>query len=222
MRDYYQDVSDHSRHSGRSKVSRSLSPVSALDDQEVHRPRSSRLLQENPLLSPFFSTRPFQTTTSTEYPPEKSEEHHTKEIMVRHRRLFHFGWWWELGSACVAIISTALIVAILVDMDGKPLANWRFHTNLIQPNSLVAVFSTLAKSSLLYPIAECLGQLKWSYFEKRSSGTLNQLQHFDWASRGPWGAARLLWDVKWRAVLASLGAIVTILLLAFEPFAQQV
>jgi hypothetical protein len=153
---------------------------------------------------------------------EKSKKSRPKKKSGRRLCRLHLGWWWELGSACVATICTALIVAILVDMDGKPLANWRFHTNLIQPNSLVAVFSTLAKSSLLYPIAECLGQLKWSYFEKRSSGTLNQLQHFDWASRGPWGAARLLWDVKWRAVLASLGAIVTVLLLAFEPFAQQV
>jgi hypothetical protein len=87
-------------------------------------------------------------------------------------------------------------------------------------NSLVAIFSTIAKSSLLFPLAECMGQLKWAYFEKPRSATY--LQSFDSASRGPWGAVQLLWQVKGRAVLASVGAFVTVLLLAFEPFAQQV
>jgi hypothetical protein len=134
------------------------------------------------------------------------------------KRFGHFGWWWEIGSALFTIACTALIIAILFSMDGKPIEKWKFRS--IQPNSLVAIFSTLAKSSLLFPIAECMGQLKWSYFKE--PGPVSQLQRFDTASRGPWGAALLLWHVRGRAFLASLGAVVTVLLLAFEPFAQQV
>ncbi|KAF2875202.1 hypothetical protein BDV95DRAFT_459597, partial [Massariosphaeria phaeospora] len=52
--------------------------------------------------------------------------------------------------------------------------------------SLVVVFSTIVKTALLFLLAECLGQLKWMYFEKRPR-TLNNLEIFDGASRGPWG-----------------------------------
>ncbi|KAH7357596.1 hypothetical protein BKA66DRAFT_370493, partial [Pyrenochaeta sp. MPI-SDFR-AT-0127] len=100
-------------------------------------------------------------------------------------------WWWEVLAALLGLISTVLIVAILASMDGKPLSKWR--TSAIQPNSLVAIFSTIARSSLLVPLAECLGQLKWSYFEKKKR--LDHFQSFDSASRGPWGACRFLWKI---------------------------
>ena len=49
------------------------------------------------------------------------------------------------------------------------------------------------------------------------------MQSFDNASGGPWGSAVLLCEIKGRvAWLASAGASLTILLLAFEPFTQQV
>lgn len=48
------------------------------------------------------------------------------------------------------------------------------------------------------------------------------MEVFDEASRGPWGSLKFLWETKGTATLPSLGAFVTILLLAFEPFAQQV
>lgn len=134
------------------------------------------------------------------------------------RRPTGFGWWWETGSAFLTTACTMIIVTILFLMDGKPVTEWKFR--FIQPNSAVAVFSTIAKSSLLFPLAECMGQLKWAYFE--TPRPVSRLEYFDAASRGPWGAAKLLWEIKGRALLASLGAIVTLLLLTFEPFAQQV
>lgn len=47
------------------------------------------------------------------------------------------------------------------------------------------------------------------------------MQAFDDASRGPWGAAILLWKAKSTAILANAGAAVVLLCLAFEPFTQQ-
>lgn len=129
----------------------------------------------------------------------------------------HFGWWWEVYATSLAVASTIAVIAVLIFVQGKPLAEWKMS---IQPNSLVAIFSTIAKSALLVPIAECISQLKWTYFE--SPRALSQLQVFDSASRGPWGALVLLWKTKATALLASLGAFITILLLAFEPFTQQV
>lgn len=129
------------------------------------------------------------------------------------------GWWWEVASTFLAITCTSLIVAILFSMDGKSIENWRLP---IQPNSLVAVFSTIAKSALLYPLAECIGQLKWEYFDTTRAKPLSQLYAFDIASRGPWGAFKFTWSTRGRALLASMGAAITVLMLAFEPFTQQV
>ena len=130
-------------------------------------------------------------------------------------------WRWEISGVMLGIICTSLNVSILFAMDGKALDSWHLP---IQPNSLVAVFSAVAKSALLVPIAECLSQLKWMYLDGGEPKTLNQLQVFDDASRGPWGAWVLLWRLrsKHRSLLACFGAVITILLLAFEPFTQQV
>ena len=51
---------------------------------------------------------------------------------------------------------------------------------------------------------------------------LYDLQLFDDASRGPVGSLRLLWTVKLQALVASCGAILTVLALAVDPFTQQI
>jgi hypothetical protein len=112
----------------------------------------------------------------------------------------------------------ALIVAILFRMDGKPLSTWKLP---IQPNSLVAVFSTITKSALLVPIAESIGQLKWDYFHDQPR-SVQHMQTFDGASRGPWGALVLLYKARGSSILGTFASAVTILMLAFEPFTQQV
>jgi hypothetical protein len=106
-------------------------------------------------------------------------------------------------------------------MDGKPMRDWRL---LIQPNSLIAVFSTIAKSALLVPLSECIGQLKWIYFQTPQAKPVRRLDHFDLATRGPWGSFIFLFQLRLRksAALASFGAALTILSLGFEPFTQQV
>lgn len=132
------------------------------------------------------------------------------------RRIFRLSWWWEAGGVALSVIFTCLIAAILISTDDKSLASWSLS---IQPNSLIAVFSTLAKTALLVPVTECISQLKWNHFENPKR--LSQLQVFDDASRGPWGALILLLKARMTS-MASLGALITIIALAFEPFAQQV
>ncbi|KAF2792011.1 hypothetical protein K505DRAFT_279589 [Melanomma pulvis-pyrius CBS 109.77] len=131
-----------------------------------------------------------------------------------------FGWWWEVGAIALSLTSMALILAILFTMNGRPLASWHLP---IQINSLVAVFSTFAKSAFLLALSEGVSQLKWNYFEKQG-GTLDHLQTFDQASRGPWGA--LVFPFKiWRGrtgLLAVMGAVLTLFALGFEPFTQQI
>ncbi|KAH7116104.1 hypothetical protein B0J11DRAFT_584137 [Dendryphion nanum] len=153
--------------------------------------------------------------------PDELETSDLPRNSRRPTRLFAVlsNWGWELASMLLSVSCMAAIVGILFSIQGKRLEDWKLP---IQPNSCVAVFSTVAKSALLYPIAECIGQLKWSYFETVRG--LYQMQTFDEASRGPWGSAKLCWHVgrRGRAVLATVAALVTVLVFLFEPFAQQV
>lgn len=128
-----------------------------------------------------------------------------------------------LSASFALLLITA---TVLFWMNGKSLNAW---TLPIQPNSLVAIFSTVAKSALLVSIGECTSQLKWMHFDDLRPKALSQIQVFDDASRGPWGSLVLFWKTRKsfnRAesppALALLGATITILMLAFEPFAQQV
>ncbi|KAH7121262.1 hypothetical protein B0J11DRAFT_62108 [Dendryphion nanum] len=136
----------------------------------------------------------------------------TKNIL---RREFHWNWSWEICGALLSIVCTTLMASIFFSMNERPLSHWKLP---IQPNSLIAVFSTVAKSALLVPVTECISQLKWIYFEKRHP--LSHMQVFDDASRGPWGSLVLLQKVKLN--LGTLGAVITILALTLEPFTQQV
>ncbi|OJJ34564.1 hypothetical protein ASPWEDRAFT_42551 [Aspergillus wentii DTO 134E9] len=72
---------------------------------------------------------------------------------------------------------------------------------------------------MIFVVAECIGQLKWVWFQKKRQ--LQGIQNVDDASRGPWGSLTILFQRPGRSLI-SLGAIVTILALAFEPFMQQI
>lgn len=127
-------------------------------------------------------------------------------------------WYWEivcvvLGTACIMAI-----IVILVVNDGKALSDW---TLPIQPNSLVSIFVTVAKSCLVLSISECISQSKWLYF-RQDSHPLIQMQEYDEASRGPWGALQLLRSEPRRDWIATIGAALTILSMALDPFAQQI
>ena len=126
-------------------------------------------------------------------------------------------WWWELLAAFLSIACMSMTFSMLISMQNKSLAEWKLP---IQINSLLSVLTTLSKSALMLLIAECIGQLKWIYFE--NSQNLNELQAFDDASRGPWGAANMLWKTKGKASVAAAGSLITIIALGFEPTAQQV
>ncbi|KAI0111055.1 hypothetical protein F4776DRAFT_360289 [Hypoxylon sp. NC0597] len=76
------------------------------------------------------------------------------------------------------------------------------------------------RTPLAFAIGSCLGQGKWAWFRKRS-GLLSHFITFDEASRGPLGCVSLIWLLRsWH--WASLGAWVTLALLAIDPFMQAV
>jgi hypothetical protein len=138
-----------------------------------------------------------------------------EEIKLSKPSLFR-DWGEEIASVVFSLICTSLAFAVLFYMDSRSLAEWKLQ---IQPNTAIAILSTLTRASLIFPLSECIGQSKWLFFEK--SRSLHSMQTFDSASRGPMGAIVFLWKARFAAPLTTGAAIVTFLLLLFQPFMQQ-
>ncbi|POS78763.1 hypothetical protein DHEL01_v202830 [Diaporthe helianthi] len=68
-------------------------------------------------------------------------------------------------------------------------------------------------------VAACIGQSKWAYFKKKDR-KLADIDVIEDAARGPLGSLIMLTSVPWS--LATLGALITVLALGIDSFAQQV
>lgn len=91
----------------------------------------------------------------------------------------------------------------------------------VTPNAFLSIVSTASKSSFLLPLTEAISQLKWIYYQQGMRRVVD-MQTFDEASRGPLRAFKLLWRIRFRAFIASAGAVIIILAIAIDPFTQQV
>ncbi|KAH6632989.1 hypothetical protein C7974DRAFT_310154 [Boeremia exigua] len=122
-------------------------------------------------------------------------------------------WLLEIVSWTTSALCMGAIVGIYFRVDG----------NLMTKNELALnsanVLGKVAAAMLIVPTSEAIGQLKWNWFH--SSKAMWDFEIFDKASRGPWGAALLLYRTKGRS-LAALGALLIVLLLAIDTFFQQV
>jgi hypothetical protein len=87
--------------------------------------------------------------------------------------------------------------------------------------TFITILSKIASASLILPISEAIGQLKWSWFHGKESKDAFDFEIFDKASRGAWGSFLLLLRTKGKS-LAALGALLTVLLLAIDTFFQQI
>ncbi|CAN9085845.1 unnamed protein product [Alternaria alternata] len=130
-------------------------------------------------------------------------------------------WLLEIVSWLISAVCMGAIIAVLIVLKDKPSSKWPFNSIGLTLNAFVSVLSRIAGAALLLPVAEALGQLKWSWFIRGDSKKMWDFEMFDNASRGPWGAFLLLIHTKGKTI-AALGALVTIFALALDPFFQQV
>lgn len=129
-------------------------------------------------------------------------------------------WAWEIASVTLSVTGIALLVAFLVTINNTPYEDWKYTAS---PNTVVSIIVTITKAALFVPVSSCLGQLKWNLFQ--SSAPLYHMQVLDQASRGPWGSLEVLLRGIFGSktgILTYIGASITILALAVDPFAQQV
>ena len=97
-------------------------------------------------------------------------------------------WNLEIISILVSCTSVAGIIGVLAHFSGKSLPSWPLNITL---NTLIALLATIANANLLPPIQSGLSQLKWVRF-KNERAPLTDIEMFDDASRGTWGAIKLL------------------------------
>lgn len=152
-------------------------------------------------------------------PPRPSHVHSISQMMVS------WWWWWEIGATLISVTCVSLIISLLFRANGTLLREWPFQ---IQPNSILAVLTTIMKTTLLVPIASCIGQLKWRHYALQPR-PLDQLQVIDDASRGPWGSIVVLLKLAghdkaghFKAFILQGAAIISILALAIDPSVQQI
>ncbi|OOQ88061.1 hypothetical protein PEBR_14787 [Penicillium brasilianum] len=88
-------------------------------------------------------------------------------------------------------------------------------------NAIISVLATGCKSALFLVVGEAVCQLKWLHFRGPRQQRLSGMQEFDNASRGPLGSINIIVSHQAKS-LVCLGAAVIVILLAFEPFMQQV
>ncbi|KAI1373196.1 hypothetical protein F4677DRAFT_456042 [Hypoxylon crocopeplum] len=194
--------------------------------QRISEESSVRAPLVSPLESPYRSVvenpsasyDPFQNVTSTntvdtslprnDSPQNSISECRLESKVTQAERPLSYWWWWEILAIILSLACMGILVSLLAKMDNTPLQSWWLP---IEPNSLIAALATVAKASMLIPVASCVDQLV-------------DLQLFDGASRGPWRSAVLLWCLCFRVrVLITCGfAMITIVALGIDTSAQQV
>jgi hypothetical protein len=122
-------------------------------------------------------------------------------------------WILEISTLIISTLCMLAIVGIYFHIKGKDMSKSEVLLNCAN------ILGKIASATLIIPTSEALGQLKWSWFNQ--SNAMWDFEIFDKATRGPWGAALLLYRTKGRS-LAAFGALLIVLLLAIDTFFQQV
>ncbi|KAH8881779.1 hypothetical protein GQ53DRAFT_847992 [Thozetella sp. PMI_491] len=126
-------------------------------------------------------------------------------------------WVWECLACYLSIVTLIGIVIVLKTYDNHALPSLPMNLSL---NALLAFLTTFSKALLMIPVAESIGQWKWSWFSKKRP--LLDYQTFEYGSRGGvWGRLQLLATTRWRHIV-TIGPIVSILGVVASPITQQI
>ncbi|KAI1132457.1 hypothetical protein F5Y10DRAFT_208431 [Nemania abortiva] len=159
-------------------------------------------------------TEPF----NDDYQPSKSGAAHVIAKGTRRRGRNIQMWWLEIVLCFTMIGALFAIVGTLFPHQNQPTPQLPSWTSV---NSLVAIEIVIMKLVIATIASQGLGQLKWRWYYKNSR-PLSDLAVFDSASRGIFGAIKLVWLLRGRGLLASMGALVLIISTIIDPFGQEI
>ena len=100
-------------------------------------------------------------------------------------------WKWEFLTWTLGSAAMACIVVLLSKFQNKPLSHWHSEVSIA---AMVASLAQVAQSALMAPVASCIGQLKWRWFQK--GRRTYDVDIYDEASRGPAGSLWILLTTK--------------------------
>jgi hypothetical protein len=97
-------------------------------------------------------------------------------------------WTFEIVTIVLSLGAVGSICAVLAHYNDNGLPEW---PNDITLNTIIALLATAANAAMTVSIQSGLSQFKWIRF-KLSRAPLSDMEAFDEASRGTWGAVKLL------------------------------
>lgn len=107
------------------------------------------------------------------------------------------GWLLELlslGTGCLLLAALCLVLNSY-DYANTPYIGGPFG-HAVTLNTIVAIIGVAIQAAFLFPIVECLGQLKWHWF--LNARPLHDLLVFDRAGRGMMGALAFLLRMRFK------------------------
>jgi hypothetical protein len=116
-------------------------------------------------------------------------------------------WWKEILGIVVSALSLVGLCILLKCFDGKADPKWSYtlsatsdspvaKSRTISLNSIISLFSGLARVCLVIPLASGVSQLKWVWFAQ-DKRVLTDFTAFDAAARGdPIDNAQLMWTLR--------------------------
>jgi hypothetical protein len=145
--------------------------------------------------------------------PRRNKPDSKRRFLERWRRF----WIAEILWCVVGLGSGAAIITVLAQHNGQRAPKWPLGISL---NTVLALLASVAKASLLIPVVEGLGQLRWIWFSRRAR-PVDDFELFDSATRGTLGSLRLLAARK-GGVLGFVAALVTVASLLVSTVTQAV
>ena len=105
-------------------------------------------------------------------------------------------WTWEILGWLSSAAVLSVVVITLAKHENRPVSQWPLSITI---NALLSVFAEIGQLLLLFPLVNCISQLKWLWFT-RSKRLLVDFEAFDEASRGPWGSFLVLLKARFAFV----------------------
>lgn len=130
--------------------------------------------------------------TPSENKPENRQEN--KKLT----NYFKDGWAMEIISFVFGLLLVVALCVILKTYDGKPVPSFgSVFSKSITLNTIVSILTNLAIPSFVFPVSECISQMKWMWY-LRDGSTLMDMDTFDAASRGTIGGLNFLIHIRTR------------------------
>jgi hypothetical protein len=146
---------------------------------------------------------PSEELLSSETQRSRQDKPGEESTRPRPRTTFYTAWvqdWWllEVVSLLLGTVAIIAICIILIHYQNEPAPEINSIMGVgITLNTIIAILAAVGRASLLLPVAECIGQQKWTWFSG-SARPLTELETFDQGSRGAFGSLVLLWRINVR------------------------